>query len=440
MRKNGLIFITGLALTILLSGCNMRTVDELYSPPKRPDAYTNLQTEINKVMVGLEYSAPLSGENRQAVQSVDLDGDGVLEYLLFTKRSSEMPLQIHVFSGDGESYSLMDTIESAGTDFEQVEYQQMDNRKGMEIIVGRRVSDHVVRNLSVYTLRDGQIEQLMTANYSKFVCSDLDRDRLSELLVLRPGESESDNGIAELYGMEGSAMERSQEVSMSEPSTDIKRIMVGKLADGLDAVYVASDVDGKAIITDVYAVVNGEFANVSFSSESGTSVQTLRNYYVYADDIDSDGVLELPNLIEMKFPSDLFTEQWQYLIRWYSISSDGTESDKIYTYHNYAGGWYVEIPEKLASRIFVEQKGNNYLFYIWDESFSIQQELATIYVLTGQKREEQATINNRFVLYRTESTVYAADLNVAAATYDVSSEELQKSFHMILQDWNTGET
>ena len=44
----------------LLTGCNMRTVDELYLLPKRSEAYTNLQTLIDDVMVGKEYSAPLS--------------------------------------------------------------------------------------------------------------------------------------------------------------------------------------------------------------------------------------------------------------------------------------------------------------------------------------------------------------------------------------------
>ena len=55
-------------------------------------------------------------------------------------------------------------------------------------------------------------------------------------------------------------------------------------------------------------------------------------------------------------------------------------------------------------------------------------------------REEQALVDNRFVLYRTESTVYAANLEVASAAYGFSQEDLINSFHLILQDWKTGET
>ena len=440
MVKKHICILICLLAVLLLSGCNMRTVDEMYHPPKRPEAYNSLSSQINDVMSGREYQAPLSGENRQAVQSADLDGDGIAEYLLFTKSGAEKPLQIHIFSGDGETYRLLDTIESTGSAFELVEYVQMDEHPGVEIVVGRQLSDQVIRSVSVYTLRNGQTEQLVTAMYSKFVCSDLDRDGLGELLVLRPGQFDSDNGIAELYGVENHVMERSQEVNMSEPSASIKRIMVGKLADGLGAVYVASDVDGSAIITDVYAVVNGVFTNVSFSSESGTSVQTLRNYYVYADDLDDDGVLELPNLITMVLPEDTNSNQWQYLIRWYAMRSDGTEQEKMYTYHNYVGGWYMELRRELANRVCVEQQGNTYVFSLWDEEYKERERLASLYVLTGQNREEQAEIDNRFVLHRTESTVYAANLDVSSAKYGVSKEELIGSFHMIHQDWNTGET
>lgn len=440
MKKMLSVFLAILMLILLLSGCNMRTIKDLYSPPKRPDAYKNLQAQIDKVMVGQEYSAPLSGENRQAVQAADLDGDGEPEYILFTKGNSEKPLKIHIFAAKDDDYVLLDSIESTGASFELVEYLQMDGYGGLEIVVGRQVSDQVLRSVCVYTLYNGQIEQYMAANYHKYVCCDLDSNDLGELLVLRPGESESDNGVAELYRFANGAMERSQEVNISKPASSIKRIMINKLHDGLPAVYVASDVDGNAIITDVYAVIGGQFTNVSLSNESGTSVQTLRNYYVYADDIDDDGVLELPKLINMVLPSGSHSEQWQYLIRWYAMASDGKETEKMHTYHNFVGGWYVTLPQELADRIYVEQKGNGFDFYLWDNKFESVEQLATIYVLTGQKREEQATMDNRFVLHRTESTVYAASLNVSAGNYGLSRDELINSFHLIQQDWYTGET
>ena len=438
-RKLKILCFLLMAVTFL-TGCNVRAIEELYCLPKRSEDYLNLQALIDDAMSGLEYSAPLSGENQQTVQIADLDGDGKPEHLLFAKGTTDKPLQIFIFGEDNGEYVLLDTIESAGSAFEQVEYVRMSEGGGLQLVVGRQLSNQVLRSVSVYSMVNGQMEQVMSASYSKFICHDLDGDSLSELLILRPGSEDADNGVAELYGMENGVMERSQEVNMSQPSDRIKRIIVGKLNDGIPAIFVASDVDGTAIITDVYAVVKDRFTNVSFSNESGTSVQTLRNYYVYADDIDNDTVVELPSLINMKLPEDAGASSNQYLIRWYAMTSDGREVDKMFTYHNFVGGWYLKLESDLVPYLTVTQLGNGYEFSIWNEDFTKSEKLMTIYALTGQKREEQALINNRFVVYRSESTVYAANLEVASGAYGMSKEGLINSFRLILQDWNTGET
>ena len=110
MRKQWKILLLMLAL-LLLSGCSMKTVDQLYCLPKRSDAYNNLQPVIDEAMDGLAFSAPMYGENRQTVQMADLDGDGVDECLLFARDNSEKPLKILILSQLASGYVLMDTIE-----------------------------------------------------------------------------------------------------------------------------------------------------------------------------------------------------------------------------------------------------------------------------------------------------------------------------------------
>jgi hypothetical protein len=429
-----------LSLVILLfTGCGISAVGDLYSPPKRSDEYTNMQTLIQQIMSDAEFSAPIAGENQQSVQAVDLDGDGEDEYLLFARDSSEKPLKIYVFSGEGRNYSLVDVILSAGSAHDRVEYIQMDDNPGFEIVVGRRVSDQVVRSVSVYALNDGQMEQIMSTNYTEFLCCDLDGNGKGELLIFRPGEVQ--HGIAVRYSVLNGVVERSQEVSMSEQAENIKRIMYGYLQDGTRAVYIASSVTGSdQIITDVFAVKGAQLTNVSFSTEAGTSVQTLRNYYVYADDVDDDTVLELPSLITMPTTGEDTPLTNQHIIRWYAMNSDGSVVDKMYTYHNFVGGWYLELEAEVARRITVEQRGSSYVFLLWNDDMTQTQPLLTIYVLTGQKREEQAIKDNRFILLRGESTIYSAALDVSSADYNMTQESLITGFHLILQDWKTGET
>ena len=429
-----------LLAVMLLTGCSMRTLEELYCVPRRSEEQNSLQTAIDRNMNGLSYCAPLNGENLQTVQMADLDGDGVEEYMLFAKGTTEKPLQILIFRLQGDEYVLSDTIQSAGSAFDLVEYGRIDDKPGYELIVGRQVSDQLTRTVTIYSFIGGKAHQLMNANYTKFLACDMNSDGRSELMVLHPGESDEANGLAELYTYLGGEMVRSNQVSMSESTDRLKRIVVGKLHGGGPAVYVASAYGENAIITDVFALVEGQFTNVSFSNESGTSVQTLRNYYVYADDIDEDGVVELPNLITMYSPGDINIAEQQYLIRWYAMTGAGAEVDKGYTYHNFQSGWYLNLDSRWAPRVAVLQKGNAYDFYLWDENFQDAQKLLTIYALTGNDRDEQAVADTRFVLFKGDSTVYAANLEVPSASFDITQDALIESFHLIHQDWKTGET
>lgn len=434
------ILLLLLLATVLLAGCTARTVDELYCLPKRSENYNNLQTAMDQVMDGLDYCAPLSGENLQTVQMADLDGDGAQEYLLFAKGNTDKPLQIMIFRQDGEDYVLSDSIQSVGAAFDVVEYARMDDQPGYELIVGRQVSDQVTRSVSVYRFQDGKATQLMNTNYTKFVPYDMNADGRCELLILHPGESDELNGLADMYYFKGGVMERSNQVNMSESVDKLKRIVSGHLHGGVPAVYAASAVGESAIITDVFALVDGQLTNVTFSNESGTSVQTLRNYYVYADDIDNDGVVEIPNLITMRSPGQVTISEMQYLIRWYAMTAAGDEVEKGYTYHNFREGWYLSLGSQWAPRVAVVQQESAYEFYLWNGSFLQAEKLFTIYAFTGSDRDELATSDNRIQLYKTDTTVYAAYLEVASASYGITQDTLIQSFHLIHQEWKTGET
>ena len=437
--KKGIRILALLLVACLLSGC-MLTVDEMYRLPKRSEAYNNLQSSIDKAMAGLVYSAPLAGENQQPVQMADLDGDGIQEYLLFAKSTQEKPLRILVFRNLDETFVHTDTVECNGSAFDQVEYVDMDGNGGMEIVVGRQLSDQVIRSVSVYTLTGDELVQLVTANYSKFLTTDLDENAMPELFLLRPGETETDNGVAELYRMKNGVIERYNEAVMSQPADHLKRIIIGNLDGGKTAVFSASAVGDNALVTDIFVVLEGTLKNVAFSNESGTAVQTMRNYYVYADDIDNDTIVELPFLIPMKPMQDMVVTDTHQLIRWFSMTPEGSEVNKMYTYHNFVGGWYMQLQSQWAPRLAVRNVGQQYEFYLWDESYNNPQKVLTVYVLTAQNREEQAVQDGRFVLLKTDSTVYAAKTEECAAEYDLNQETITYSFRLIHKDWKTGET
>ena len=439
MKKRMIVF-TSLLFTLLLTGCAMRTVEEMYALPKRSEEYKELQTAIDTAMYGMTFSSPQSGENQQTVQMADLNGDGQNEYLVFAKGATERPLQVLIFQQDASGKCrTMDTIGFNGQAFEQVEYVDFDDQPGKELIVGIQVSDQVMRSVAVFTFRSGSAELLLMNGYSKMLPCNLSGGK-SELMVLRPGEEETERGMAVLYSFRNGQIVRSVETELSEHTSRIRRIMTGKLQDGVPAVFVTSSSGENTVVTDVFTVKDGNFTNIAFSTEADTSIRTLLNYYVYAEDIDADGILELPALITMK-PIDSWREDDQkFLIRWYSMDSGGWEMDKMCTFHNYNGGWYLQLDMEWGSRLTVEQESGSYRFYVWDESYQVATPLFTVYALTGADRDESAAQEGRFPLYRTEGVAYAGQLEVAAPEYGITNRSIQDSFRLIRQDWQTGET
>ncbi len=70
------LLLVAVALVVSLSGCMLKTVDQMYCLPRRSEEYKDLQAAMDRVMGGLEYCAPVQGENQQTVQMADLTATG----------------------------------------------------------------------------------------------------------------------------------------------------------------------------------------------------------------------------------------------------------------------------------------------------------------------------------------------------------------------------
>jgi len=439
VKKRMMLLCTAMLSALLLSGC-ARTIDELYSPPKRSEEYSRLQSAIDIAMAGLDYSAPLTGEKQQAVQMADLDGDGVEEYLVFAKGNSDKPMQILIFSQEENgNVEIEEVITSNGSAFELVQYEDIDGKPGLELVVGRQVSDQLMGSVSVYSFSSGRAERLVNAGYSKLLTLDLGGSEQKELLLVQRGESDQANAIAVLYRYRNKSMMRSVEVELSRPAYSVKRVSAGKMQCGTPAVYVSSSTEESAIRTDILALHEERLVKIYVQDPVENVVQTLGNYYVYADDVDEDGIMEIPSLIPVWPVTYGWNVEEQYLIRWYSADRRGAQTDKLYSFHNYADGWYLELNSAWTSQLTVNQVGSTYAFYMWDDGYEVATPVFTIYALSGSDRETQATEDGRFVLYSSPDVIYAARLEADLTEYGINEEYLINSFHLIHQEWKSGE-
>lgn len=432
MKKRILLCLL-LAAVLLLCGCSFRTAGEMYAVPMRPAEDYHLQDAINQAMIGLDYTAPKSGTNQQIVQTADLDGNGDLEYLLFAKDDGDLHLQIFIFDKQKDSYNLVDTISCNGYAFDRVEYVQMDSTPGKEIVISYQLNDLMTGDVCVYTFHAGTMEQLLTTTYSQFLITDLNGDSYDELFLIKPGPNEWGKGVAELYSVHNGDIERSVELNLSVPAANVRRVIPGMLQDGSNCIYVSEKSGEIALTTDVFTLVQDVFVNVSQFAENSTTVQTVGNYFVDPVDIDGDGILELPKLLDMVQVTQDGASTHK-IISWYSMDIQGASHNKAYTYHCFVDGWFVELEDEWTQILTVSRQGKKVDFFSWDKQYGVPVRLFSINVLTGQNREDLADADGNIRLHTTSSAIYVGELTSNGERYGITEEKLKDSFHLIQQD------
>lgn len=429
-------------LTLLLTGCFVKTVDELYTLPKHSDEYHRLEQAIEQVMASQNavYAAPVSGTNQQSVQLADLDGDGAEEAIAFLKTTGEKPLRACIFAAVDGEYRLMDTIEGVGTSFSSVEYGALRGEKGVELIIGRQLSTDVLQSLSAYAYTDGHVVELMSANYTEYRVVDLDSDGKPDIFVLR-FDAEQPQAVAELYRWRNGQIERAPEAYLSAGATQLKRILAGKLTQTTPAIFVASAYEQTSLITDVFAMQDGVFRNISAADGDG-AVSTVRNYYVYAADVDEDGLIELPRICQLRAQPD--AEESFSTIDWYNLDLSGSTSLKLTTYHNFSGGWFLILPQLWGRELCITRSAEvggvrGYTISSWLNAQRTES-IVTIYAFSGENRTQMAEADGRFLLAEKGDVSYSALLGTGQTAQGLTQDRVKELFRFIHIDWNSGET
>ncbi len=453
-RLKRLLLLTA-SMSMLLSGCFFKPVDQLYAVPQPPEDYKALQQRLGEVVAqGGEYAAPLTGEMIQSVQLQDLDGDGRQEAIAFFRFSGEeKPMKIYIFSQNGESYETMAVIEGAATAINCVDYAQMDDESFREIIVSWQMTAQV-HSLAAYSIGPEQVVEMVRTDYDDYTLCDLDQDNQQELVVFRTPSGALPQ--AELYDFDGVlSMTSSAPLSIGgvvgadgRVKTDyLTGVITGRLADRVPAVFAASSYGENGRITDVFISREGKLENVTLDPETGESGETIRYYTaVSAWDINGDGITEIPQPVPLLDYKVTDTVNF-WLIRWRQFNADGRSEPVFTTYHNERDGWYFILSDEWEDKLALSRSDlpgggeRGVTFSYWEgTAWEEPKPFLTIYKLTGTNRMARAKEGNRFILVPPitgENTVYAAEFR-DGWDCGLTEEDVRQRFAIIKTDWYSG--
>lgn len=465
-----------LCLLLLLTGCGLRSGDELYALPKTSMEYESLQRGLQQLLdSGLEYVSPLSGANTQPVQDVDLNGDGIGEAVAFFRDNSaqEASLLVYLFAQNEEGeYEVMTVIEGQGSAINSVAYPKLIETDQRELVISWQISSGIYA-LSAYSVWQGGSQELLASqNYTRYTLQDMDEDGVDELILLHLDLSDVSNNRAECYGYADGGLTKRSETYLSLDLASVDRMQFGRLQSGERALYVtgyasdsgsvesASDIQ----ITDILALRDGKLVNVTRDDSAGSSLSTRRQIYISDQDLNGDGIWEIPILsssYERLADGEVCMSDNFYLISWVQFDLNGNQHPLCTTYYNSSDGWYLTIPDTWKGHIALTRSDYNegitversIQFYVLERGADSQlqtdpatgrtvlsdteaQLFFTIYKNTGADRATRSGIGSRTVLdLGGEDAVYSVSFGEAGLD-GWDAETVLENLHIITTNWS----
>ena len=424
----------------MLAGCGL-SYEELYSLPRASEEYYDLQNVLSGIQAeGLTYLAPASGARQEPVQLTDLDGDGVDEAVAFF-RSSAGEVKIYILSQKDGVYAPAAVLDGAGTTVSSVDYADLDGSGNLEILVTCQVSESVPQALQVYRYADAEATTMLTASCSRYGLLDLDDDDQPELVCLTGSGSDSP-AVLECYDYGDGELRRIGEQRLRFPYDSLRQTRHGQLEPDVPGVLLSGVSPEGLLLTDVFTVRDGELTPVSPGDDVLTSAP-VHSYYVYPEDLDGDGFLEIPQTRQL-LPYDSGSAA-QWVIDWYSLSGDGAAQRMFTTYQNFTENWYLELldawTEDLTIKAVDESPTVSTVTFYQARAGDIPQEILTIYTLRGAQRQTYAAEHSLTTLFSDSETIFAVTLAAAELWEGTATmAEIAEMFHYTAAGGKTAAT
>ena len=430
---------------LLLGGCTFPSGDDLLAAPRPSTNYQTLQAELDELIAsGVSYTAPIEGENRSSIQLVDLDNDGVEEAIAFFRGSTSATsntFQIYVYKRQGDQYVAAGSVEGQGTAIQSVDYPAItpDGRCGM-VITWRLTGD----GTGALTMCDFDAVctpgVLLETEYSAMELTDMTGDGARDLLLIT--SNPAGQRVARLYQYNNASLDLLGEAATSPETVSVERMRSGRVQQTQYAVFAEERMaSGVGLTTDIFVYNNGTLVNLALDGEDSITRSTYRPISVYATDINSDGITELPRAVLMAGYSDAAASDAIFMIDWYVYSADRPPVAVATTYENISDNWRLSIDQAWYDRITAVKTTDSGLSAVafYDYTGAGQQiPLFTIYCATGSTREYYAGRSDLTQLGETAQAVYFVRMADEAqqSTLEINAADIENRFSLVKQDWN----
>lgn len=303
-----------------LSGCdfNIASVDSLMRPPKLSGDSSLLQEAFEdsvKYSESVIMKTPMSGDNRSSYLFYDLDNDGIQEaFVFFSDPAIEDVAYVSTFKKIDGNWSCISNIKGRGTDIYEVNFADINGDGVMELVISWSSTSQVEltsfsdfgssrnRTMTIYSYNGSALTLIKTEVFTKAFVDDLNGDNSDELFVLNIDLSnQTKSTVGRIISFNSAYEVANEEEFTMTGMLEILNIVTDNYVSE-DVVHTRLYVDGliseTGVLTEVIDISHSDFAIELPLYESNISEAplTLRDVRTNSQDIDNDGIVEIPTL------------------------------------------------------------------------------------------------------------------------------------------------
>lgn len=432
--KKAIIITIAIVLSLIISGCDIvNNTNDMVSPPELTGEMSPIAKALyNSVGNDCDLKYPSSGDRRSAIVLEDINGDGIFEAFAFYSTSDDEMTTMHINAIcqiDGKWKSVSDkTVVAIGV--EEVDFCDLNHDGIEEILVGWEVNGSNEKQLGVFTFEENAITQLVLQTYTDFLCCDLDNNGINEIFVHLLNTAEKTNK-AIVYNYNENGMEQTAGCVMDASVKSTEKPVLATLSNGQKAIYI-DEIKGVGAVTEVLFMSKGELINPLLDTvNSFENISTLRAASLATQDINNDGILEVP--IASDLPNAGNSDEKLYYTNWCSFNGEKL-SVKLITVVNTVDGYYLTVPNSMLGSIAVLKDIDNHerTFYRYDVANNIMGNmLFKITVIDAYEWDKEELDRNMSEITRTEEAVFACELGEGAAQIGITIDTVKEIFKLV---------
>ena len=430
----------GAALLLSAGGCDITNLskEDMLRPPKTMGDEAEIEKLISKTAKGpytLKY--PKSGSYRSAIVMHDINGDNVDEAIAFF-RDKEGSAGVHMlvmYENDGK-WNISADFVNESTDVDSLDFADIDQSSGQEILVGYATYATGVNFLTAYTFQNGTTNAIETnQNYSAFYCGNLDNSGKNKVITLSlfSPKNEAKATLLE-YDSKGKTLFAKASAAMDPNIISYKNAVFTDLGDNLRGLVVDGALASGELNTQViyFSKPLNILRNPLYKDKSPNPTQ--RSSAVYSSDINNDMKVKIPTVSTLPYhkSSGAFTAAEQVLWNNFSVEKE-TLLPAQRTAANYQYNYTINIPETWAAGSFsalLNEDGDVMTVCEWQND-TVGEKLFEVKVFKVAEWDKGKNAGDYVLLYKDNRYAYTFRNFHTQSSLALGDDEIKTAFSLL---------